>query len=274
MPTPTNTPTNTATSADVDPPLDCIDVTRSFGGYRAVQGITLRVAAGEVLALIGLNGAGKTTLMRLLLGMLRPDSGRVRVLGHEAATAPPTAWERVGQMIETPFAYPELTVRENLWTAARLHGMDRADVRQAVSSVIDRLDLTTWADRRCSTLSLGNRQRVGLASAVVHRPGLLVLDEPTNALDPAGVVLLRELVQDLAGSGTAVLVSSHHLDEVSRVADRVMVIHRGRLIGELDPHGADLERTFFAMAYDADAQAGLAPEGLATKSPLAKGTAA
>ena len=114
---------------------------------------------------------------------------------------------------------------------------------------------SSWSpgpERRASTLSLGNRQRVGLASALVHRPRLLVLDEPTNALDPSGVVLLRELLLGAARDGAAVLVSSHHLDEVARIADRVSVIHAGAIVGELDPHGVDLERAFFAMVHAAD----------------------
>ena len=121
--------------------------------------------------------------------------------------------------------------------------------------MIERLALEPWATRRTGTLSQGNRQRLGLAAAVVHRPELLVLDEPTNALDPSGVVLLRDLVAELASAGAAVLVSSHHLDEVARVADRVSVVHRGHVVGELDPSGHDLERTFFALVHQADAEA-------------------
>ena len=248
-------------SAGVGVAVECVGVCRAFGDVPAVDGVSLRLRRGEVTALVGLNGAGKTTLMRLLLGMVRPASGTVRLFGHDVGAAPPAAWRQVGQMIETPFAYPELTVRENLWAAARLHGLARAEASPAVDEVVERLGLAAYAGRRSGTLSLGNRQRVGLASALVHRPALLVLDEPTNSLDPAGVVLLRELVRELAGRGTAVLVSSHHLDEVSRIAGTVAVLHRGRVLGELDPGGTDLERAFFAMAYAADERAGLAPTG-------------
>jgi ABC-2 type transport system ATP-binding protein len=240
--------------------LECRAASRRFGDVAAVTDVDLSVRAGEVVALVGLNGAGKTSLMRLMLGMLRPDAGSVRVLGHDVTRAAAAVWAGIGHMVETPFAYPELTARQNLWAAARLHGVPRHDAARAAEAVLERLALQQYADRRAGTLSLGNRQRVGLASALVHRPRLLVLDEPTNALDPAGVVLLRDLVQELAATGTAVVVSSHHLDEVARVSDRVAVIHRGRLLGELPPDGADLERSFFAMAYDADARAGLAPE--------------
>ncbi len=121
-----------------------------------------------------------------------------------------------------------------------------------MDEVLARLRLEDYIERKAGTLSLGNRQRVGLASAMAHRPRLLVLDEPTNALDPSGVVLLRELVMGAAADGAGVLVSSHHLDEVARVADRITVIHAGRIIGELDPHGTELERAFFAMVHQAD----------------------
>lgn len=232
--------------------LRCSHLIKRFADEVAVNDIDLSVDPGEVVALIGLNGAGKTTLMRLVLAMTRPDSGETRIFGHNVATAGPEQWRRVGQMIETPFAYPELTTLENLWAAARLHGLSRGDAPHAVARVIERLGLEAYTDRRTSALSQGNRQRLGLASALVHSPRLLVLDEPTNALDPAGVVLLRDLVQDVAREGTAILVSSHHLDEVARVADRVEVIHRGTLVGELPPDGADLEHAFFEMVHAAD----------------------
>jgi ABC-2 type transport system ATP-binding protein len=228
----------------------CRAVSKGFGDVAAVRELDLHVAAGEVLALVGLNGAGKTTLMRLVLGMVRPDAGGAEVLGKPVGGRVP--WAGVGHMVEAPFAYPELTVAENLRAAALLHGVPGPVVAPAVSEVLARLQLEPYAARRAGTLSLGNRQRVGLASALVHRPRLLVLDEPTNALDPAGVVLLRDLVVGAAADGAGVLVSSHHLDEVARVADRVAVIHGGRIVGELDPHGAELEQAFFAMVYQAD----------------------
>ena len=238
--------------------LEVRDLWHQFDDLPVLRNVDLRVAPGEVHALIGFNGAGKSTLMRATLGMLRPDSGSVRLFGVRVPGAGAAVWSRVGHLIDTPFVYPELTVRENLWAAARLHGVPAGEVTAAVDRVVAELQLDPWSRRRASTLSLGNRQRVGLASALVHRPRLLVLDEPTNALDPSGVVLLRELLQGAARDGVAALVSSHHLDEVARIADRVSVIHAGAIVGELDPQGDDLERAFFAMAHAADlaAQAG------------------
>jgi len=232
--------------------LEIRGLVHEFNDLPVLRDINLSVAPGEVHALIGFNGAGKSTLMRAALGMLRPDAGTVHLFGGRLAGADTAVWGRVGHLIDTPFVYPDLSVQENLWAAARLHGVPISEVTAAVNLIVTELELEPWAQRRANTLSLGNRQRVGLASALVHRPQLLVLDEPTNALDPSGVVLLRELLLSAASDGAAVLVSSHHLDEVARIADRVSVIHAGAIIGELDPHGVDLERAFFAMIHAAD----------------------
>jgi ABC-2 type transport system ATP-binding protein len=192
--------------------------------------------------------------MRLLLGMLKPDSGRALVEGFEAVGAPATVWARVGHLIETPFAYPELTVRENLTAAALLHGLDHG-IGSRIAETIELFGLERWSDRRAGHLSQGNRQRLGIASATVHDPSILVLDEPANALDPAGVVFMREFLVRSAALGSAVLVSSHHLDELARIADRITVLHRGRLVGNLDPAGVDLEKRFFDLVYEADLDA-------------------
>lgn len=232
--------------------LEIRAVCKAYDAETVLDELDLSVQPGEVHALVGLNGAGKTTLMRVALGMTRPESGTVEVLGFDVATAPSTCWAGVGHMIETPFAYPELSVTENLYAAARLHGIDRSHADHAVLEIVSRLGLDPFARRRAAALSLGNKQRVGLASALVHHPRLLILDEPTNALDPSGVVLLRDLVREVANSGAGVLVSSHHLDEVARVADRISAIHRGRIVGELDPSGSELERAFFELVHRAD----------------------
>lgn len=232
--------------------LRCHHLVKRFGNEIVIDHVDLSLAPGEVVALIGLNGAGKTTLMRLALAMTRPDSGEARIFGHDVATAGSEQWQEVGQMIETPFAYPELTVAQNVWAAARLNGLAKTEAPHAARRAIERLNLTAYTDRRYSVLSQGNKQRLGLTSALVHSPQLLILDEPTNALDPDGVVLLREVVRAAALEGTAVLVSSHHLDEVARVADRVEVIHRGRMVGELSRDLTDLEHAFFEMVHTAD----------------------
>ena len=190
--------------------------------------------------------------MRLLLGMVRPTSGVAELMDSEVESVDCEVWRHVGTLIETPFSYPELTVRENLVAAALLHGLERAVIPTAVDISIDKFGLGKWANKRSRVLSLGNQQRLGLASATLHHPTILVLDEPANALDPAGVVFIRDLLREYSQRGAAVLVSSHHLDQVARVANRISLLHRGRIIGNLDPGGADLERQFFDRVYEFD----------------------
>ncbi|MGV8967496.1 MAG: ABC transporter ATP-binding protein [Cellulomonas sp.] len=261
-------------------------LTRSFGTELAVAGLDLEVRAGEIHALVGLNGAGKTTLMRLLLGMLRPDAGwaAIRlpdraVVGASAVVpvepgpwvpvrqAPASTWTGVGHLIETPFAYAELTVTQTIRSAARLRGLASDAADAATARVIGELALEHWARRRARTLSLGNRQRLGLACALVHSPTLLVLDEPSNGLDPAGVLRVRRDLRECARRGAGILVSSHHLDEMARIADLITVLHRGRVVGTLAPSGVDLERQFFAMVSAADGvDAGSDPDDLPDRS--------
>ncbi|MFC8597231.1 ABC transporter ATP-binding protein [Isoptericola sp. NPDC057191] len=237
------------------PALALRDVHHAFGGRRALTGLSVTVAPGEVVAMIGLNGAGKTTALRVLTGRLRPAAGAARVLGHDPARLPVAAARRFGHVVGAALVDPALTVVENLRVAALLHGLARDAVDDAVVAVADRLDLTPWADARARALSLGNAQRLAVGCAVVHAPDALVLDEPTSALDPRGVVLVRALVRERAASGAAVLVSSHHLDEVARVADRVLAVHGGRVVGTLAPGGAELERRFFDLVLAADVAA-------------------
>ena len=241
--------------SDIDPSrggLRASDLCRSFGADRAVEDVDLEVLPGQIHALVGLNGAGKTTLMRLLLGMLRPDRGSVTIFGRPVTNARNDLWRQVGHMLDTAFGYPELTAAENLRCAALLRGMPEANARAAVNGGISDLRLGRWADRPTRTLSTGNRQRLGLACALLGDSDVLVLDEPTTALDPAGVVLVRTLLRAAATRGAAVLVSSHHLDEMARIADHISVMHRGRIVGALDPAGVDLERTFFDLILAVD----------------------
>lgn len=221
-----------------------------FRGGGGVDDLTFTLAPGEIVALVGLNGAGKTTLMRLTLGILRGGQGSVQLFGQPIDRLPIAAWAQVGALIEVPLAYPELTARENLRIACLLHGCDTAQVQNS----LEQWQLAPVADRRFRQLSLGTRQRVGLASALQHGPRLIVLDEPSNTLDPASVVLLRDQLTRRARQGAAILVSSHHLDEVARIADRVLLMNAGRLIGTLDTTGSDLERTFFERIHDDDAR--------------------
>lgn len=205
-------------------------VSKRYGRVLAVDDVTLDVLPGEVYALLGLNGAGKSTLFRIVLGMVRATAGQVEVMGRPVTDR--AVWSRVGYLVETPSAYPELTVRQNLEVVRRLR---RIPDRAAVEDAIELFGLQAYADRRARALSLGNAQRLGLAKALLHRPSLLLLDEPVSGLDPAGVLEVRTLLVALAREhGTTVLLSSHLLAEVARVATRIGVLHQGRLVDEFD----------------------------------------
>ncbi|MBI5291441.1 MAG: ABC transporter ATP-binding protein [Chloroflexi bacterium] len=216
----------------MDTAIETNNLVKRYGDVTAVDGLSLRVARGEIYAFLGLNGAGKTTAIRLLLGMVKPTSGEARVLGTRIRVGEKKPWESVGYLVETPDAYPELSVRENLEAMRRLRPGAEP---KAVDRVIERLGLDAYADRRAGTLSHGNAQRLGLAKALLHNPELLILDEPANGLDPAGIVEIRNLLIELAREqGVTVFMSSHILGEVSRLAKRIGIIHQGRLLQELD----------------------------------------
>ena len=206
---------------------------------RGITQLNFSVAAGEIVALIGRNGAGKTTLLRLALGLIHPTTGTVRrTVGNGD----------IGQLIDAPFCYPELTVSQNLRMHAWLYGIDPGRIADS----INQWELQPYRDRLFRKLSLGNKQRVGLAGAFQHQPRLIVLDEPTNALDPMGIVTLRTVVKERAAAGRGVVVSSHHLDEVAAIAHRIVVVNSGRIITELSPTTPQLENRFFQAILSDD----------------------
>lgn len=227
-------------------------ITRDLRGRRVLDDLDLVVNPGECLALVGLNGAGKTTALRVALGMLRPGSGSAEVLGHDARTSGGEPWGAVGHLVEIPFSYPELTARQNILASVALHGHDPRHVADHIAGLADLLGLSDWLDVPARRLSLGTRQKVGLVAAMAHRPRLLVLDEPTNALDPLATAGLREIIAELTRDGVAVLVTSHHFDELARIAHRVDVLHAGRVIDSLTPTEPDLEARFFRTVLAAE----------------------
>jgi ABC-2 type transport system ATP-binding protein len=216
-------------------------LTKRYGrDVLAVDHVDLRVARGEIYAFLGLNGAGKSTTIRMLLGMIRPTGGSAILFGQPIRADATALWRRVGHLVESATAYPDLTVRENLESARRLQEVTD---RGAVDREIDRLNLGEYAGRRARALSLGNLQRLALARALIHGPELLVLDEPANGLDPAGLIEIRELLTMLAREqGVTIFVSSHLLAEVDRFATRIGIVHRGRLIEELDSEALQRHR--------------------------------
>jgi ABC-2 type transport system ATP-binding protein len=223
-------------------------LSKRYGKLHAVDGVSLNVWKGEIYGFLGLNGAGKTTAIRMLLGMIRPTAGAAYICGKKAHAGNYRLWEQVGYMVETPYSYPDITVAENLEITRRLRGLDDAN---AVKSVMEKLQLTRYKDRKTKTLSLGNAQRLGLAKALIHNPAILILDEPSNGLDPAGIVEIRQLLLDMAGNnGVTIFISSHILGEISRLAARIGIIHEGRLIEEVETselQEEDLENYFLGV---------------------------
>jgi ABC-2 type transport system ATP-binding protein len=206
-------------------------LTRRYGSLLAVDDLELDVRRGEIYGFLGRNGAGKTTTIRMLLGLVRPTAGEVRILGERVTPRGSAVFGHVGYLVETATAYANLTVRENLDLQRRLTGAPA----EAVPGSIERMGLAPWADRRAGVLSLGNKQRLALARALLHRPSVVLLDEPANALDPAGIVEVRELLRTLATEeGVTVFMSSHILAEVAHLAHRIGIVHAGRLTEELD----------------------------------------
>jgi ABC-type multidrug transport system ATPase subunit len=201
-------------------------------GVRAVAGVGLGIGPGEVFGVVGLNGAGKSSLFRMVLGLARPTAGQVRVFG----VAPRQARARVGAMTESGGFYPQLTGRQNVVLMARLAFGRRSAVADLADEALRAAGLAERADRPFAEYSQGMRQRVGLAVALCGHPRLLVLDEPTNGLDPAGIAEVRRLVRERADAGATVLLASHLLGEVEQVCDRVGLLHRGRLVAEGPPH--------------------------------------
>jgi ABC-2 type transport system ATP-binding protein/sodium transport system ATP-binding protein len=199
------------------------------GAVRAVDGLSFTVPAGEVYGLLGPNGAGKTTTLRMLLGLLRPTSGDAVVGGFSAATDPDEVKRRIGLVSASAGLYQWLTPRETLAYFADLYAMPPEAVAEQTTKIAEVLDLGGFLDRRCATLSTGQKQRVNLARALVHDPPIMLLDEPTRGLDVIGSRVVFEYIDLLRGDGRAVIVSTHRLDEAERFCDRFGLLHRGRL---------------------------------------------
>ncbi len=197
-----------------------------YGDLVAVDGVDLTVEAGDVYGYLGPNGAGKTTSMRMLLGLIRPSAGRIRLFGRDPVERPLEALEGVAGFVEEPTFYPYLRARTNLELLASLDGGVEP---QRIDEVLDIVELRPRARDRVRGYSHGMRQRLGIAAALLRRPRLLVLDEPTTGLDPGGIRDMRELVRSLAASGITVLLSSHQMPEVEQLCNRVAIVQRGRV---------------------------------------------
>lgn len=213
------------------------NLTKKFKDVIAVSDLSIKVRKGEIYGFLGLNGAGKTTTIRMLLGMIKPSSGTAYIKNKKITSRSKELWNYVGSLIETPYSYPELTVRENLDIFNKLHFVKD---NKAIDRVISQLHLGQYRNRKAKNLSLGNNQRLGLAKALIHQPEILILDEPTNGFDPAGIYETREMLLELATNhGVTIFISSHILGEISRFANRIGILHEGKLIQEVSSKELD-----------------------------------
>ncbi|HEU4325988.1 MAG TPA: ABC transporter ATP-binding protein [Roseiflexaceae bacterium] len=201
-------------------------LTKRYGERTVVDSVDLQVAHGEIFGFLGPNGAGKTTTIGMLLGLIRPSTGRAVVLGHDIQQAPGQALAGVGAMVETPAFYPYLSGRDNLRVLARAGGLHE----ERVAAVLKQVELSSRARDSFKTYSLGMKQRLGIAAALLHDPRLIILDEPTNGLDPAGQLEIRELIRTLAQGGHTIFLSSHMLHEVEQLCGRVAILRQGRIV--------------------------------------------
>ena len=209
-------------------------LTKRYGPTLAVDDVSLHVGTGEVVGFLGPNGAGKSTTIRMLTGALPPTSGSASLAGHDTLTDAAKARRHLGYLPESNALYPEMRVDEYLHFVGRLHAMRRGRRRERIGYTTDRCGLSQLRRRTIGRLSKGNRQRVGLAAALLHDPAVLILDEPTSGLDPNQITHIRDLIRELGGSHT-VLLSTHLLPEAQRVSDRLIVIARGRVVAEGTP---------------------------------------
>jgi ABC-2 type transport system ATP-binding protein len=207
-------------------------LTKRFGEVQALDGLDLTAADGEVLGLLGPNGAGKTTLVRALATLLRPDSGRAIVLGHDVIAEPLAVRRQIGLAGQFAAIDEMMTGRENLEMVGRLYHLGRAEAKRRAGEVLERFGLAEAADRRAGGSSGGMRRRLDLAATLVGRPRLVFLDEPTTGLDPRSRVQLWEMVTELRGEGTSVLLTTQYMEEADRLAQRIAVIDGGRIVAE------------------------------------------
>jgi len=224
------------------------DLIRNYRDRQVLKGISFDIEAGQTVGFLGPNGAGKTTTIRILTGLLTPTSGQVSVGGVDVISNPNQITPFLGYLPDQPPLYDDMTVREFLTFVARLKGVDRGTIADRVQEILVSTDTHLVSNRLIHTLSRGFRQRVGLAQAIVARPKVLILDEPTTGLDPLQSLRTRDLIRSLRGE-TTILFSSHNLTEVEQVADRVLILDGGRIVAD-QSSGERLDKTFFDVVTE------------------------
>jgi len=242
--------------------IEVKDLHKAFGKVVAVSGATFRARDGEITGLLGPNGAGKTTTLRCLYTLMQPDRGSVLVDGIDAATDPVAVRRRLGVLPDARGLYKRLTARENIAYFGRLHGLDEATIRTRTDAAIVALDMADIADRQTEGFSQGQRVKTAIARALIHDPNNVILDEPTNGLDVMSTRAMREFLLRLKGEGRCVLFSSHIMQEVAALCDRIVVIAKGRVVADNTPQ-ALRERTGEANLEDAFVKLIGSEEGLA-----------
>jgi len=209
--------------------IEISNLSRAYGDFTAVDNVSFTVACGEVLGLLGHNGAGKSTIMKMMTGFLEPTAGHIHIDGLSMGADTQAIQRRIGYLPENCPAWPEMSVVEYLQYQARLHGVPETEQNKAVATAIRRTALKEKAGQSIQTLSRGYRQRVGVAQAILHEPGIIILDEPTNGLDPTQIRHMRGLIRSLSENAT-VIISTHILQEVQAVCERVLIMRTGRLV--------------------------------------------
>jgi len=204
------------------------NISKHFGNLKAVDELSFEVTAGEVFGFLGQNGSGKSTTIRMLLSLIHPTSGTIELFGKSLQKERNQILEQVGAIIERPDLYPYLSAREHLQLFAKVRKQKIKS--HAIEDTLDKVGLLDRAKDKVQTFSLGMKQRLGIAIALVHNPQLIILDEPTNGLDPQGIADIRKLIQDLAKEGKTILVSSHLLAEIEQVATQILIIHKGKKV--------------------------------------------
>jgi ABC-2 type transport system ATP-binding protein len=247
--------------------IELLEVSRAYGQKLAVDRLSLTVPGGELFALLGANGAGKTTTIKMLVGLLRPTSGRVCICGYDLSTEGREACQRIGYVPDEPYLYEKLSGREFLLFIAGMYGLAPREQQLRIDEAIDNFDLSDFVDDLCETYSHGMKQRVVFAAALLHNPEVLVIDEPMVGLDPRSARIVKDLLRTRARAGVAIFVSTHSLAMAEEIADRIGIVAHGRLralgtLAELKCNASgdpSLEQLFLDVTSDESASAAAEP---------------